>query len=432
MNKLRIKHLNEPSYSSGKIVYWMSRDQRVNYNWAFLHAWEIAKVHNAELEVVFSFKQTLLKNPKRHYVFMLENLKLLSKELADLGVKFTFIEESPEIGIVNYCRTNNCGYLVTDFSPLRNKRSWESEILKNLSVPFDVVDTHNIVPVWATSGKQEFGAHTLRPKLHKLLPKFLDEFVLDNYKKDISTPHQMILRKFLNERIQNYDQNRNDPNEDAQSNLSPYLHFGIISAQEVAIETIKLCLEKNPNFLHSAFIGKMTSDTLPSEEAFLEELIVRKELADNFCYYNSNYDNFDGLPNWAKETLTQHENDKREFLYDYEQFENSKTHDELWNAAQNELVKTGKMHGYMRMYWAKKILEWTKTAKDAIEIGIKLNDKFEIDGRDPNGYVGVLWSVGGLHDRPWFEREVFGKIRFMNRSGCERKFDVERYIKRWA
>ena len=130
----------------------------------------------------------------------------------------------------------------------------------------------------------------------------------------------------------------------------------------------------------------------------------------------------------GKNNFADHRNDKRDFLYNLDAFENSDTHDDLWNAAQNQMKLNGKMHGYMRMYWAKKILEWTKSPEEAFQIAIELNDRYELDGRDPNGYTGVAWSIGGIHDRPWFERPVFGKIRYMNYNGCKRKFDVKKYI----
>ena len=165
-----------------------------------------------------------------------------------------------------------------------------------------------------------------------------------------------------------------------------------------------------------------------SREAFLEELIVRRELADNFCFYQPNYDTFAGFPAWAQKTLNQHRRDRREKLYTAEELESGRTHDELWNAAQRHMVQRGKMHGYMRMYWAKKILEWTASPEEAQAVAIYLNDRYELDGRDPNGYAGIAWSIGGVHDRAWFERPVFGKIRYMSYNGCRSKFKVEAYI----
>ena len=165
--------------------------------------------------------------------------------------------------------------------------------------------------------------------------------------------------------------------------------------------------------------------------AFLEELIVRRELSDNFCYYNPNYDNLQGFPAWARLTLEEHARDRREYLYGVEELERGKTHDDLWNAAQLEMVRRGKMHGYMRMYWAKKILEWTESPAEALRTVIYLNDRYELDGRDPNGYAGAAWSLGGVHDRAWKERPIYGKVRYMSYSGSKRKFDVQAYIDTW-
>jgi deoxyribodipyrimidine photo-lyase len=194
------------------------------------------------------------------------------------------------------------------------------------------------------------------------------------------------------------------------SDLSPYLHFGQIASQRVAWEV------------------RRAEAPAEAKQAFLEELIVRRELADNFCYYNPAYDQVAGFPAWAQQTLDQHRRDPRDYLYELPDWEAGRTHDDLWNAAQLEMVRRGKMHGYLRMYWAKKILEWSATPEEALATAIYLNDRYELDGRDPNGYTGVAWSIGGVHDRPWGERPVFGKIRYMSRAGCQRKFNVEQYI----
>ncbi len=453
MNKNRIKILRTGDYLGGSVVYWMSRDQRVDYNWALYHAIETANKLNTSVEVVFAFNEKLIRNPNKHYTFMLEGLYELADSLSKLGIKFVFIKGNPGFTVSNYVNTNNVGYLITDFSPLKNKKQWADKVMSETKVPFDEVDTHNIIPVWITSQKQEFGAYTIRPKIHKLLPKYLDLFELPVVQNRVSPSKQnlpsirsekswefgggekaakKVLEKFLDSRLQNYDRDRNNPNTKGQSDLSPYIHFGNISSLEIVIRIIEGVVKDKPDFLQKAFIGKMTSNIAPSEEAFLEELIVRKELADNFCYYNKNYDNFEGLPEWSKKELILHSKDERDHTYTFSQFENALTHDNLWNSAQIQMTKTGKMHGYLRMYWAKKILEWSKSPQEAINIAIRLNDKYELDGRDPNGYVGVLWSIGGLHDRPWFERKVFGKIRFMNRSGCEKKFDVEKYVTKFS
>ena len=216
----------------------------------------------------------------------------------------------------------------------------------------------------------------------------------------------------MQKKLASYETQRNDPTVDGQSNLSPYLHFGHISAQRVAFDIQESDAPKK------------------DKDVFLEELIVRRELSDNFCFYNENYDSFEGFPSWARTSLAKHRNKPREYIYSREQFEYASTHDKLWNAAQREMVTLGKMHGYMRMYWAKKILEWSKSPELAMEIAIYMNDKYELDGRDPNGYTGIAWSIGGVHDRAWGERRIFGKVRFMSYHGCKGKFDTEQYIKR--
>lgn len=219
---------------------------------------------------------------------------------------------------------------------------------------------------------------------------------------------------FIKNRLSSYADDRNDPLEEGQSDLSPYLHFGQVSAQKVALG-----------------VRRHAWDT-PSGQTFLEELIVRRELSDNYCLYNPRYDSFEGFPAWAQKGLNAHRQDKRPFLYKRTEFENAATHDPLWNAAQTEMVKRGKMHGYLRMYWAKKILEWSATPEEAQSTAIHLNDRYELDGRDPNGYAGIAWSVGGVHDRPWFNRPVIGPIRWMTANGCKSKFDTEGYIRRIA
>jgi deoxyribodipyrimidine photo-lyase len=227
-------------------------------------------------------------------------------------------------------------------------------------------------------------------------------------------PAHQHLFGFITHGLAGYDALRNDPNADGQSGLAPWLHFGQLSAQRVALEASR------------------AEGGTASGDAFLEELVVRRELADNFCWHNLNYDRVEGFPAWALKSIDEHRHDHREFVYPSEQFEAGQTHDPLWNAAQSQMVASGRMHGYLRMYWAKKILEWTASPESAMETAIHLNDRYQLDGRDPNGYAGIAWSIGGVHDRAWGERPVFGKIRYMNAKGCQRKFDAERYIQRWA
>lgn len=444
INEKRIRLLQNGDETSGPVVYWMSRDQRVHDNWALLFAQKLALEKQKPLTVLFNLVPNFLEATIRQYGFMLKGLEQTEKELEKYNISFTLTLGNPGNEIPSFLKNINASVLISDFDPLKIKRMWKRDVAKKIEIPFYEVDAHNIVPCLQVSNKAEFGAYTIRPKIQKLLPEFLEEFPelikmksnnllsekIDWQKtekslminKDVKEIEwikpgeqnaQQVLKDFLENRFDNYDEERNDPNKNALSNLSPYLHFGHISAQRVALTV-------------EQFYGNH-----PSSKSFLEELIVRRELSDNFCYFNPKYDTFEGFPEWARRTLNEHRKDQREFVYSLKEFEQAKTHDSLWNAAQLEMVKTGKMHGYMRMYWAKKILEWSKSPEEALRIAIYLNDKYELDGRDPNGYVGCAWSIGGVHDRAWTERPVFGKIRYMNYNGAKRKFDVDTYIKKY-
>ena len=436
----RIAKLNNNEFNpTGPVIYWMSRDQRVKDNWALIYASELCKKYKLPLAVVFSINSKFLDATIRQYDFMIKGLIEVEEELDKLNISFFLLEGTPEDTIKKFVKSHDVSAVVTDFSPVKIGRIWRENLAKSIEIPLYEVDAHNIVPCTYVSNKQEFGAYTIRPKIKKLL----DEFLVDipdlhasyhTIKKekinwnnvfnklninfevkpvDWVTPGynsgMKLLHNFIKEKLPNYNEKRNDPNEDAQSNLSPYLHFGQISAQRIALEV------KN---------HKPNIDT----ESYLEELIVRRELADNFCYFNNNYDNSDGFPDWVKKNFSEHRKDPREYIYTKHQLESAKTHDPLWNAAQIQMVKTGKMHGYLRMYWAKKILEWTENEDEAMKIAIYLNDKYELDGRDPNGYAGIAWSIGGVHDRAWFPRPIFGKIRYMSFNGAKTKFNVEKYI----
>jgi len=442
MKEKRVRILNKGSEGSGPVVYWMSRDQRAADNWALLFSQELAIQRKSPLIVVFCLVPQFLGATIRQYSFMLKGLQETDKNLKEKNIPFFLLTGSPEEEILKFRAQHKTGVLVTDFDPLRLKRAWKKAVLSKIPIPAYEVDAHNIIPCWIASPKQEFAAYTFRPKVKRQLAEFLDDFpslrkhpfswerrVKDTdwtaIRKSLEVDRAVwevewikpgekaalqALHHFVEHKLSNYDRKRNDPSQDGQSHLSPYLHFGQISAQRVAIET------------------KRATSSVKDRAAFLEELIVRRELSDNYCFYNPHYESFQSFPDWTKKTLDEHRGDKREYLYSLEQFETAQTHDELWNTAQLEMVKTGKMHGYMRMYWAKKILEWTKTPEEAQKIAIHLNDKYELDGRDPNGYVGIAWSIGGVHDRAWFPRPIFGKIRYMSFRGAQSKFDVKAYI----
>lgn len=426
----------------GPILYWMSRDQRVNDNWALICAQEQAIIKKEPLIVVFCLQSEFLNALYRNFKFMLEGLKEVEQDLKALDIPFIILQGEPLEKLKNFIEQNEIGALITDFSPLKIKRVWIEELKNRLEISFQEVDAHNIIPCWIASEKKEYAAYTLRSKIKKWLPEFLVEFsnikkhphlwkgdYSDNdwkelgnniiapkarFKIDWIKPGEAegkkVLNKFLKNKVKHYNRDRNDPNVDGTSNLSPYLHFGQIASQRVVLEAKKV--EK---------LGGLKG-------SFYDEIIVRKELSDNFCFYCQDYESTECFHSWAWETLKQHVKDEREHIYSMDEFENAKTHDDLWNAAQFQMVKTGKMHGYLRMYWGKKILEWTETPEEAMKIAIQLNDKYELDGRDPNGYAGIAWSIGGVHDRAWKERNIFGKIRYMSYNGMKRKFNVKKYI----
>ncbi|MFW6230916.1 MAG: deoxyribodipyrimidine photo-lyase [Nanoarchaeota archaeon] len=449
----RDRVLNHDEYSSGAVLYWMQRDQRVQDNWALLHAQKKAQEHDVPLIVCFSLVQSFLGATRRQYGFMLKGLQQVEAELKKYNIPFKLLLGPADETIPAFVGEENIGLLVTDFNPLHIKKRWVRGILDKVDITLHEVDAHNIIPCWTTSDKQEFAARTIRPKIHKKLEEYLVEFpkihkqdkkvkqymnTWDDITLDIDedvgeiswiepgeAAAQKALQGFIGKRLEQYAQTRNDPSLDGQSSLSPYFHFGHLSPQRAALEVLKTTKKKITEVLDPKRNMAQQGESIA---AFIEEAVVRRELSDNFCYYNKNYDSTDGFPQWAQHNMKIHDKDKREYTYTVKELEGAKTHDKYWNAAQLEMVKTGKMHNYMRMYWAKRILEWTKDSEHALKTAIYLNDKYELDGRDPNGYVGCMWSIGGVHDRPWTERPIFGKIRYMNANGLKRKFDMEKYV----
>lgn len=440
MNELnnRIYRLNKREIRKGPVVYWMSRDQRARDNWALIYADFIASQQKSPLLVVFCLVDAFSGAARRQYNFMLRGLREVSSSLAEKGIPFFLLKGNPADVLPPFLREHSAGILITDFDPLKIKRKWKADVNKRIEIPFIEADAHNIVPCRIASAKKEYGAYTIRPKIQRLMPVYLFDFprlkkrpfhdngiewdeLIENNNYDASVPEVTTVKpgetaaigtlsSFIKNRLDKYPEEKNDPNKDALSGLSPYLHFGQISAQRIALDIYDSGASAN------------------AVKVFLEELIVRRELADNFCLYEINYDSIKGFPDWSRESLSSHVTDSREYIYTCKQFEKGKTHDPLWNAAQMQMVLTGTMHGYIRMYWAKKILQWSKTPEKALKTAIKLNDRYQLDGRDPNGYTGIAWSIGGVHDRAWPRRIVFGKVRLMSYEGCKRKFDVLEYI----
>lgn len=388
----RVLPLNDKIITNGDIVYLSSRELRLEDNWAVIFGLDLAKKHNKKLKIVVVLDKIM--HSERQLPLLEEGLNFLKENSALNDINFEILQELPK----------NIGTLIVDFNPIAP----QVEFAKNVDYAVFEVDSHNIIPARFISTKQEYSAATLRRKIYANIADFLTEYPIKVEVKNTITAEK--LTNFITNKLNHYAELKNDPNKNVTSKLSPYLHFGFISAQRIALEVIK------------------SSATRENKEAFLEELIVRKELADNFCLYNKEFKSLKSIPNWAQESLNAHKRDIRTYVYDLKEFEYAKTHDEFWNAIQLNLLATGKIHGYLRMYWAKKILEWSTTPENALKMAIYLNDEYALDGNDPNGYVGILWSIGGVHDRPFTNRMVTGKIRYMSMSGCIKKFNVKKYI----
>ena len=434
--------------SGGCIIYWMQKSQRAVDNpaleFAVRRANELGKLVLAYLGL---YDQYPMASP-RAFKFMLEGLKETAEHLDDRGIGFLMRREAPFEGIVAAAVEFKACAVVVDDDYLNTGRSWRERAADALEVRLCQVDADTVVPA-RSIGKEEWGAYTIRPKITAQLKTCLREFdetkvrqkwrsipgdavntaklepaeFADSLKTDQDGPGvehftggfseaRKRLDGFLEHRIHRYADDRNDIGDDVSSELSPYLHFGQISAL-----TVGLAVEK-------------ADAPAACIEAFMEQLIVRRELAINFCLYNHAYDSLQAAPEWAQKTLDAHKFDERAAVYSLEEFEGAETHDGLWNRAQTELVKFGKIHPYLRMVWAKKILEWSPSAADALRTAIYLNDKYALDGRDPNGFTNIAWCIYGKHDRPFPERPIFGKIRYMSTESTKRKTNWKAYMSR--
>ena len=437
----RISFLNEkPPCRGSYVLYWMQQSQRAEYN----HALEYAVIRANELAlpllVFFGVTPSFPEANGRHYRFMLEGLRDTASRLRGRGIAVTVQVCPPDRGAVKLAR--DAALTVTDRGYLRIQRQWRAAAARAMTCPLVQVESDAIVPVESASPKEEYTAGTFRPKIMAHLPFYLkplrhgrprvDPASIDHPSLDLDDIDAIIgkagvdrsvapvrwlrggtgeakrlLRRFIADRLDSVPAERNDPSKDCVSHLGPYLHFGQISPLYIALEVLKT--------------------KSPGRDIFLEELIVRRELSFNFVFYNGMYDSIQCLPDWARKTLRNHAADRRDYRYDLAALEKADTHDRYWNAAQRELLLRGKIHGYMRMYWGKKILEWSASPEEAYAAALYLNNRYSLDGRDPNGFAGVAWCFG-KHDRAWSERRIFGKIRYMNDRGLERKFDMERYM----
>ncbi len=440
----RVKRLNDKSESGGQfVIYWMQAAQRSRYNQALEAAVIKSNRLGQPLLVVFCIDSSFPEANSRHFYFMLQGLSDVSRALHDRGIGFTVIQGSPSDIIPEIAK--KASWLITDAGYTRVQKLWRKAVAGAVDIPFVQVATEAVVPVETAMQKESWTAATLRPRIMKQLGYFLNPLNENELKNksavesefesfDVSDPAAALekleldfsispvegiaggqteadraLEYFIGKRLDRYDEFQRDPVLGGASGMSPFLHFGQISPLDTALRVIEA--------------GS------PGTDKYIEQLIVRRELSMNFCHYNPEYDRYGALPAWALKTLGEHSGDERPYLYTSAQLEAAETHDPYWNAAQMEMVKTGFMHNYMRMYWGKKILEWMKSPEEAFNTAVYLNNKYQLDGRDPNGFAGVAWCFG-KHDQGWKERPVFGKIRYMNAAGLKRKFDIDLYVGR--
>jgi deoxyribodipyrimidine photo-lyase len=423
------------------VVYWMQRAQRSIDNPALDVTIRLANLLGKPA-VVFFAPVPLFPANLRHYAFLADGIPDIAEGLQQRNVGFV-LRKFPDHSLIKFCQEVRAALVVGDENQLREQEAWRLSATEKLQMPLWTVDADVIVPSKLME-KEQYAARTIRPRLLKEVPRFLvkpeNPKAKIAWKKpmglyslapffDITQGWQMersiqpvkglrggmrqglkVMREFVSKKLKHYREQRNHPELDGTSRLSPYLHFGHVGPMTVA---------------HAV----QNSEAPKAEcEAFLEQLIVWRELAVNFVKFNSLYDSLECAEPWALRSLALHAKDPRPVLYSERQLENAETDDPLWNAAQMQMVDGGWMHNYMRMYWVKKILEWTPSPVEAYQMAVRLNDKYEMDGRDPNGYAGIAWAIAGKFDRPWFERRIFGQIRYMSLKSTGKKFNSKLYI----
>jgi deoxyribodipyrimidine photo-lyase len=441
--RVTVRRAGLPDPDGTCVVYWMQRAQRALDNPALDTAVAAANLLRKPMVVFFAPVPFYPNANLRHYHFLNEGIPDLAQAIQKRNVGFV-LRRFPEHSLLRFCEEVKPALVIGDENPMREPESWRRRAAKKLKIPLWTVDADVIVPSRLLE-KAQYSAHIIRPRLKVHLKQFLvpsrNTRARISWKKPRNLPSlptdvditqgwpldrsvqpvsqwrggtkeaQRLLKDFIRHKLQTYGHTRNHPETAGTSRLSPYLHFGHISPLTVALAVNN---SSAPN---------------AEKERFLDQLITWRELSVNQVHFNSDYDSFECAEPWAHRTLAKHAKDPRPVVYTERQLENAETYDPLWNAAQMQMVSTGWMHNYVRMYWGKKILEWTRSPAQAHRIAVHLNDKYELDGRDPNGYAGIAWSIVGKFDRPWFERPIFGQIRYMSGASTGRKFDSKEYIR---
>jgi deoxyribodipyrimidine photo-lyase len=432
------------------VLYWAQMNRRTEFNHALAHAVHLANERGLPVLFYEGLTCTYPYANDRLHTFLLEGVPDTAAALGKLGIGYVFYlrRTRSDPGHVLYRLAEQAAAVVTDDYPVFIAREHNLRVPERIGVPYFAVDSSCVVPMNRME-KHEYAAYTIRPKIRKLLSAYLKPLpaarVLRRYDGPIPNFHTEVtpsniaalvgscdidhsiqpsvsarggsvnahrrLDHFLRNNLRRYARERNEPSSHATSGLSPYLHFGHIASLEVALRVKEYAAQH---------------DLIADE--FLEELIVRRELAFNHARFSDDPASPATLPDWVRNTMDKHAGDPRNPRYTRDQFEQCATHDPLWNAAQKELLLRGTIHGYYRMYWGKKIIEWSESYQAALDSMIYFHDRYALDGRDPNTYTNILWCLG-LHDRPWTERPVFGMIRYMSYDGMRRKTGTEAYIR---
>ncbi len=447
--RVTVRRDGAPDPAGKCVVYWMQRAQRGVDNHAVNLAVEVANELGLPLVVYFAGISNFPHANLRHYVFLNQGLVDIEADLGQRNISFV-MRRAPNESHERLLNDVKAAMVIGDENPMRAPESWRASLAKNISIPFWTVDTDVVVPSKLIE-KAQYGAYTIRPRLYRLLPEYLVAyenphaehawkrprgFHADSVHKDMTRDWPDLdrsvgpvaawkggthaglarLKLFVSTMLREYNDTRNHPEVDGTSAMSPYLHYGHVGPQTIALAV--------------QAAAAADSTLAKAKDSYFNELIAWRELAVNFVKYSPLYDSHECAEDWAKKTIAEHARDERERIYTLAQLEAAETYDELWNAAQIQMVEYGWMHNYMRMYWAKKILEWTPDVATAVKYAVHLNDKYFIDGRDPNGYAGVAWAMVGKFDRAWGERPVFGKIRYMSGASTGRKFDSKGYVRK--
>lgn len=437
--RLTVLQDGEPAGDGDYVLYWMQQSVRAELNHALEYAVHRANELGLPLLVCFGLMDDYPEANARHYAFLLQGLADVATALRKRKVPFVVQRGAPADVAVHLA--GDAALVVCDRGYLRHQRQWRDQLVADVDVPVVQVESDVVVPVELVSDKREHAARTIRPKITRHLGRFLVPLratALENTTaptvsgEDVSDPAAYLarldvddsvppvplfvggtsaakrqLRGFIREKFGDYSAHRNQPQTDDVSHMSKYLHYGHLSPVAIA-----LAIDEAGG---------------PNAADYLEELIVRRELPMNFVYYEKDYDRYSALPDYAKKTLAEHKGDEREHVYTRTQLERAQTHDDYWNAAMREMVHTGYMHNYMRMYWGKKIIEWSATPETAYRTALYLNNKYFLDGRDANSFSNISW-VFGNQDRGWTERPVLGKVRWMSAGGLERKSKPKEYV----